>query len=303
MPRKATTPAPAVSDSMATKKKKYMSSAKAASWAVTIQTKGDDELADAPDFDPACMHYYMCVKHEGDETHREHWHLFVQFKSQKTMHDVKEWTSLPHCHCEPVRSTANYLKYLQDGHTTIEGPYEEGTKVTQGHRTDFERLVSMAKDGASKPEIYSANPGLLRYTGAVNAACQELAPKSPAWRTVTVYYIWGTAGVGKTRHCHDIDPDLYKVVCNGKWWDGYTNQKSILFDDYDSAIPFADFLTYLDGYAIQLPIKYGFTYAHWTNVFITANNPPEFLYKNFNVISPEQRAGLDRRISEVIHLE
>ena len=81
--------------------------------------------------------------------------------------------------------------------------------------------------------------------------------------------------------------------------DGYNKQDTIIFDDFYGQIRMADMLRYLDGYPVQLPIKGGFVWAHWTHVWITSNSDPDTWYTS---VPAETVAAFRRRITEIIHM-
>ncbi|CAL1286306.1 unnamed protein product [Larinioides sclopetarius] len=58
--------------------------------------------------------------------------------------------------------------------------------------------------------------------------------------------ITGPTGTGKTgqiRHNYDINDIYWKP--HGQWWDGYSNQKVVVFDEFHSWYPYV--VTYLDS--------------------------------------------------------
>ncbi len=88
------------------------------------------------------------------------------------------------------------------------------------------------------------------------------------------------------------------VHSDGRWWDGYTSQSVIIFDDFYGQIKISYMLRLLDRYPLRLPIKGGFTWARWTHVFITSNEEPENWWAGAQ-IPDVVRAALDRRIKVI----
>lgn len=116
----------------------------------------------------------------------------------------------------------------------------------------------------------------------------------PNWRNVDVHVFYGKTGTGKTRTVMEMK-DIYKLdMSNNIWFDGYTNQKNLLIDDFYGWIRFGQLLNILDGYKLRLDKKGSFGWAHWNNVYITSNKHPSNWYNNLTV---DQVEALNRRIT------
>lgn len=161
-------------------------------------------------------------------------------------------------------------------------------------------------DGIRKGEIRlrDVDSEILLNSGFLQAAKHILSTKLGPRREVEVITIVGGTGIGKSYACYSFcGDDLITYQRNG-WFGGADTQGSnLLFDEFTGDLPFSDFLKYLDGYPMQLPIKGSFYPAHYTRVFITSNVMPENWWVNKGVESEElerkrhgQRQALYRRI-------
>jgi len=86
------------------------------------------------------------------------------------------------------------------------------------------------------------------------------------------------------------------------WFSGYTGQKTLILDDFDSmfcSLPFLKRL--LDKYKLKVEIKGGFAWACWTTVVITSNRAPCMWYEDTATVhyKPEDINALKRRIHEI----
>lgn len=97
-----------------------------------------------------------------------------------------------------------------------------------------------------------------------------------------VYYIHGAPGTGKTRFVRDTEPDIYDVPEGFQWFNGYTGQDAVLFDNFEGPEKSrATFLKLIDRYPIQVPIKGGFTWWKPKRIYITSVIHPGEMSKNF----------------------
>ncbi len=240
---------------------------------------------------------YWVIGHEfGKTSGKEHWHLYTENSVAITMRALIQALDDKSIKCLVRRGTHDEAR----NYAIKDGDYKEGgKKVTQGCRTDLEivarDLVSGVRD---MKDIMEDNPMIYcQYrNGLRDIAMIPLQKKAQDFRHVDVSVLWGTPGSGKTREAMaSCDPkDRYVVtVQKNQWWDGYTGQSTIIIDDYYGDWPWNFLLRVLDGYFLQLPVKGGFTYAVYTTVIMTSNQPPECWYPH------ERYEALQRRIKNV----
>lgn len=248
------------------------------------------------------VHYQL---EKAPTTGQLHLQGFVLFKQYTTMAKVKDFLGNNTAHLEAMKgSPQQNVDYCSKSDSRIAGPWTLGTAPKgSGHRTDLEEVTAAVKAGATKRQLAEQFPvAVTKYSRGLDALRHTL-DHSPKWRNVTVTWLWGKTGTGKTRTAMDSveDPaDIHIVHSNGQWWDGYDGQDSILFDDFYGQIKLCEMLRYLDGHPLQLPVKGGFTYAKYTKVWITSNVHWMDIYKG-EKIPDDARLAFERRITETIN--
>jgi len=219
---------------------------------------------------------YMCFGRElCPSTGREHWQGFVVFNRTVRIPAAKRSIVVGdgECHLETRRGTRREAR----DYCAKDGEFREwGELELHSTKELFEKSITYIKE--HNPMFYC------RY----HRGLEKLkADKGAAWRNVEVIYLWGDAGVGKTRRVMEMD-DVYKIDPPYKWWDGYEGQSILLIDDYTmGATDRGYLLNLLDGYRMRLETKGGHTWALWTKVYMTSN------------WEPEKDKALLRRITEV----
>ena len=228
-------------------------------------------------------------------TKKEHYQGWLQFLNKKRLGGVKKLLKTAHLTaCNGTEEQNDEYCQKDNNYTTI------GEYTRQGARSDLEQLKKLIDTGVSLENIISNNFSLYcRFKNGIESYYNIIQKKLiPKWRDIEVFYIWGKTGTGKTRYA--VEHCDFKIEgFNLAHWNGYTNEKSILIDEYNNDVQINVLLGLLDGYKLRLNAKYGFCYANWTTVYITSNLSPEELHRHANL---KHREALMRRITKVIHM-
>ena len=273
-------------------------------WCFTINESADAlfsrEATPRDIWNPDTMDYLIFSMEKGTHVHLQG---YVAFTKKIRMSGVKKALKDNTAHVEPAKGSPAqnkaYCSKLDETH--LLGPWEWGTlPAGQGHRSDLDAAIADIDSGKSMTQVARDNRAtFVRYYRGLSVY-QSLMFPSPSWRDLSVFWIWGPSRVGKTRSVYEHDPHPYKVVMPAQWWDNYDRHQTLLLDDFYGQIPFSFMLNILDGYPLQLPIKGGFVWAHWTKVFITSNVSPSDVYKNG--VPADCLLAFNKRINEVIHM-
>lgn len=217
-------------------------------------------------------------------------------------------------HCEPrygsSESAIHYVKKPVEGckckHCINIAPpltpaQETGNPARQGQRSDLAYVKQLCEEGNTLLEIaQECTSTFFRYhKGIEKYRCMIQREKIPSFRHIKITWLYGNTGTGKTRHCYDKHPELFKLPMGDQqqiWFDGYDGESVILMDEFYSQIKFNFFLQITDGYPLRIPIKTTHTYAAWTKVYITSQYDPGRAYLN---VDPLLRDHMYRRITKV----
>ncbi len=169
----------------------------------------------------------------------------------------------------------------------------------KGYRTDVHEAYSMLSNGDPMVAVLHHNPAAwVKMHGALTKMEMLLAhERAPKTRPMKVIWIEGNTGIGKTHAIHALEPDLHvQHMKDGfKYWEGYTNQKAVLIDEYSNDDKIGNLLAYLDKYVVHVNIKYGGALSLWERIYICTNLPWSAIHPRANA---KKRAALTRRIDE-----
>lgn len=194
---------------------------------------------------------YMIIGYEvAPKTGTKHLQVYLYNRNKVSKNTLKQ--ALPHAHIEDALGTPKqnitYCSkggiFLELGKQPVEG---KRGKPEQGKRTDLDRVKSIIDLGGTLHHVANLEfNAFCRYYKSF----QKYMEMQYVHRTGPPKIIWifGPTGCGKTRFATELCPDSFYMKPVGKWWDGYTQQKVLIIDDFDGSWPFRDFLKVLDRY-------------------------------------------------------
>lgn len=275
---------------------------RARAWCFTINNPTHKVLF--PDGFPDGIKYIVYQLERGDQG-TPHLQGYIQLSRPQRMSWLKKVTSktadgevfnvFDRAHLIVAKGNADQNKaYCTKAEGRLEGPWTIGEASKQGDRTD---LKEAAEQLMRTGDIRAIDPGVfLKYA----SGCLKLAALAPPPRrdNLKVITIVGPTGIGKSYAVHDLFPDIYVVNMgnSGLWWDGYTGQPAVMFEEFKGQVQLQKMLQILDPYPLRLEIKGGLVPARFTTVFITSNYTPDKWYKNDDGARDEEMKALARRI-------
>lgn len=239
---------------------------------------------------------YLVFGRETGEQGTPHLQGFISLATRKTFNQIKSF--LPDgAHIEKAHGTPSQAS----SYCKKDGDFEEFGDVPggQGRRTDIAAVADRIKEGASYETIFDEFPGpALRYRRSIQEAIRDRQPVRN-W-AVNVIILWGRSGTGKTRSIWDFHDHATIYVHPGdRWFDGYTGQEIVLFDDFSgSEFKLSYLLKLLDRYPMRVPVKGGFVQWAPKVIYFTSNKDPKQWYAN---ALEEHQNALFRRVNTITH--
>lgn len=270
------------------------------------------------------LYWCMCDE-EGDECETLHTHIFIYRKSPFTAATIQNM--FPNMHRDKAfgsseesrayilkdgdkfhKDDAGHYDYIDSGgkrHTGINYSdtfYESGECPAehQGKSGSDELVVEMVRQGCTNEEILDSVPSTYRNIDKIDRVRSLLRDKEfrNKWRDLTIVYLFGKTGAGKTRSVMEMySYQCYRVTDYKHPFDSYDGQDVIIFEEFRSSLKHGDMLSYLDGYPVLLPCRYFNRWACYTKVYIISNISP---VDQYNGVDSESRNAFFRRISKVI---
>ena len=261
---------------------------------------------------------YFCLADEIASTGTFHTHIFLYSRSPIRFSTVKG--RFPTAHIEKAfgsaRDNRDYIRKegkwadSEKSETSVAGSfYEWGVLPSEGEEKDprMYKLLQNVKDGLSTTDIIDDTPSFAFKSKDIDALREiYLAERYRTQnREVTVAYLFGASGTGKTSGIYKTHPA--SKICritdyngrNGLRFDGYHGQDVLVFEEFCSQIPIEAMLNYLDVYPLFLPARYNDRIACYTKVYITSNLPLEAQYTDEQKDRPETWKAFLRRIHHV----
>lgn len=261
---------------------------------------------------------YFAMSDEVARTGTPHTHIFLFSRSNLRFSTIRR--KFPTAHIERVLGTArenrDYIakagKWADSdkAETSVAGSfYEWGTLPTEQEERSpiMNRILQRVEDGHSTLEIIRENPAFAFRSKDIDQLREVVDTERYRLqnRDLTVYYLFGASGTGKTSGIYRSHPaaDICRLTDyggkNGVRFDAYHGQPVLVFEEFHSQIPIESMLNYLDIYPLMLPARYNDRVACYTTVYLTSNLPLERQYPETQRNALETWKAFLRRIHVV----
>jgi len=257
------------------------------------------------EYDPKAR-YVVFQMERGHEDGRLHLQGFLE---------MRERVRLPYLH-ERWPLTQSWFKvcwhpkgaedYAMKEDTRVEGPWTAGQRGIQGKSSKLADACEMVRGGSTMMEIATEFPTVFAlHSRGLYSLQKELQPLNGEFMERSTMLYYGPTGLGKSRGARSVfRGEPYYNKPKNKWFDFYSGQKNVIFDDYGAgwAIPLAELLGLLDCYDDVLVETKG-AFVKWAakNIIFTSNQHPYFWYKWEG--RELELPALARRFSKVVVFE
>lgn len=276
----------------------------------------------------ASLYWCMCDE-EGGEEHTYHTHVFIYRKSPfkarqianlfPNMNRLVAYGTCEQCRAYVLKDGEKFNK-LPDGHYDFvdkKGKRHFGINFSdtfyefgdcppehQGVSSNDDIVMDLVRKGASNEDIVDVVSSAYKYLDKIELVRSMYRDSEfvKTWRELTVTYMFGKTGSGKTRSVMEKYgyENCYRVTDYKHPFDTYEGQDVLIFEEFRGGLKHGDMLNYLDGYPLLLPCRYRNRQACYTKVYILSNIAPDAQYQN---IDDESRNAFFRRIHIVIEFD
>lgn len=183
----------------------------------------------------------------------------------------------PRAHLDQVRDRSACIQYCSKGRVLK-------MKVRAAAQRSLSDAITALLDGGMRRVAHEYPEVLVKHHRGLERLMQVLQDDEEKRKPLVSWY-WGPTGSGKTRKAtEDVDCDQLLILTKSAgplWFDGYTNQKRVVFDDFRKDwCTFHYLLNLLDRYKIRVPVKGGFVNWNPEEIIITCPQDPRSLYSD-----------------------
>lgn len=160
---------------------------------------------------------------------------------------------------------------------------------------DLDLLQKDIQSGKNMEEVYDGHfAACLRYPKGVENYMRLKQGKRvyQEGEAPKIYIFWGPSGTGKSRRAATDFPGAYWKA-KGEWWQDYSGEEVVIFDEFYGWLPYDFLLRILDWYSLPVNLK-GTSHQLKAKTFVFTSNVPWFEW--YQKVRDQQ--ALRRRILE-----
>jgi len=235
--------------------------------------------------------YIVMGKERAPTTGQQHIQGYVELKKKARR---TELVKLLACFWEPAKGSGEQNRE----YCTKEGDYFEYGEFKEADPGERERnRWAVARLQATRGEDVEDSQIFICHYNSIRAIKRDYMNKPADADDVTGVWIYGPAGVGKSRKARLDFPNAYLKMCN-KWWDGYQGEDYAIIDDFDKShsVLGHHLKIWADRYAFIGEVKGTACTLRPKKVIVTSQYSIDEIWED-----AETREALHRRF-KVIHL-
>ena len=174
---------------------------------------------------------------------------------------------------------------------------ERGAKPKgAGHRSDLDAVIKAIENGESMDKIVRQFP---RQYISYHRGLQSMSTyfQKPRNFMTIGYWLYGETGTGKSKWAHENFPDAFWKLPDCKWFDGYSEQETVIIDDFRPVkeMSFQMMLRLVDRYPMQVETKGGRVNFAPKRVIITTPKSISETFRHLDFIQEENIQQMKRR--------
>lgn len=269
-------------------------------WCFTINNYSEDEYERLRERAVLETTYCIVGKETGEQG-TAHLQGYCILRDRKRLAGVKAVVG-ERAHCEQAKgSPAQNREYCSK-----EGDYWEHGRCpasNQKKRTRDEVAAEFvaAVEGEGIEAFIESNPGSWLHDGGKLCRNYVLGKRPIERPNVSVVWLWGEPGCGKSRAAHERLPRAYLKEPRTKWWNGYMLQRECIMDDVGpGGVDLNHLLRWFDRYKLLVEVKGDMCPLYVDTWIVTSNYHPRDVFKDKDGNDHAQIGALMRRMKVML---
>ena len=229
--------------------------------------------------------YIVYGREVAPTTGTPHLQGFIAFKNPRSLSGVR--SEMPGCHVEIAATIEEAIAYAKkEGDFSERGVMPKSLKrANEIQKENWEGILAAASSGD-----FESIPAEIRFKYDRNIErIRDRAIQSRHLEDTEERHEWyyGPSGTGKSRKARTENPEAFLKMCN-KWWDGYTDQETVLIEDFDKKhdVLCHHLKIWADRYPFPAEAKGRALVIRPKKIIITSNYHPKEIWTDESSLEP-----------------